>query len=137
MSESETRGAFERLGGEAGIRAWVDRFYGRIARHPLLAGLFPADLSESRDKQFAFLVQFFGGPPLYNERYGRPFLRFLHRHVRIGPAERDAWMEALLASLRETVDDEAMIGHVERKIAPIADNMVNHHPGRTDAYYFN
>ena len=46
----------------------------------------------------AFFVEFFGGPPLYSERYGQPFLRFRHRKVKIGQPERDAWMALLMAS---------------------------------------
>ena len=137
MTEKTQTTLIERLGGEAAVRSWMERFYGGIARHSLLAPLFPADLAGSTKRQFAFFVQFLGGAPLYNERYGMPFLRYLHRKVRIGRPERDAWMELLIVSLREITTDSALIDEVERKVSPLADDMINHHPDKKDAYFFN
>lgn len=106
---SATSPDLERLGGEAGIRRWVDRFYDQVPASPLLGLLFPPDLTGSRDKQWAFFVEFFGGTPLYTERYGPAFLRFKHRKARIGQLERDAWMDLMLASLRQQTGDEAQL----------------------------
>jgi len=125
-----------RLGGAEGLRRIVDRFYDLVAADPVLAPLFPADLTETRDKQWAYFVEFFGGPKLYSERHGKPFLRFKHRRVTIGRPERDAWMACLGAALRAEVADEALVAEVEARVAPIADAMVNHRPGQQDAYYF-
>lgn len=127
----------EALGGEAGIRAWVERFYARIAADPLLFPLFPADLAESREKQHAFFVQHFGGPPLYEQRYGKAFLRFKHRRARIGREQRDAWMSHLLGALREGGASLDVLSAVISQVSPLADAMINHHPERKDAYYFN
>jgi hemoglobin len=127
----------ERLGGEPGIRRWVDRFYDKVAAHPLLAPLFPKDLTATRDKQAAYFVEFFGGPPLYTQAHGPPFLRFKHRKARIGRPERDAWMELLLQSLREEAGDEALVEAVAGQVGPIATAMINHDPDKKDAYYFN
>lgn len=137
MEHANESSLFEQLGGEAGIGAWVDRFYDRIAAHPLLAPLFPDDLGLSKEKQAAFFVQFFGGPPRYNERFGQPWLRYRHRHVRIGPAERDAWLSLALEALREGGAEAALVEQVEARLAPMAENMVNHHPEKRDSYYFN
>jgi len=142
MSSSPTENAaesidLERLGGEAGVRRWVDRFYDKVPAHPLLGPLFPPDLTDSRDKQWAFFVEFFGGERRYTERYGPAFLRFKHRKARIGQPERDAWMELMLASLREQTGDESLIARVAARLGPIATNMINHHPDKKDAQYFN
>jgi hemoglobin len=136
MAEFDPSTALQRLGGEEGIRAWVDRFYDAVSRDPLLAPLFPADLGPSRQKQFEFFVQMLGGPALYTERHGQPFLRYRHRHITIGQAERDAWMSCLMASLHEVTRDEELIAFLERRIAPIADHMVNHRPDQKDARFF-
>jgi hemoglobin len=127
----------ERLGGQDAVRDWVRRFYDKVALDPLLAPLFPPDLTASRDKQFRYFVELFGGPPLYSQAHGKPFLRFKHRLAKIGRPERDAWMRLLLESLLETTGDAALVAAVEARIAPIADAMVNHHPQRQDAQYFN
>jgi hemoglobin len=127
----------ERLGGENAVRAWVDHFYDSVMKVPVLAPLFTSDLDLSRDKQFRFFMQMLGGPQLYNERYGQPFLRYRHRHVKIGQPERDAWMTLLVESLRLVTQDEELIAFLQTRIAPIADHMVNHQPARKDALHFN
>ena len=125
----------ERLGGEEGIARWVVRFYEKVAQEPVLAPLFK-DLERARSRQLDYFVEIFGGPKRYTERYGKPFLRFKHRVFRIGQAERDAWMRLVLESLAEVGSDAAVVAEVERRLAPIADAMVNYHPQRQDAYYF-
>lgn len=135
-SDSE-RSDFDRLGGESGIRRWVDRFYDQVSADPLLAPLFPRDLTASRDKQFAFFVEFFGGPALYTQRHGPAFLRFKHRKAKIGQPERDAWMRLMLSALKEQGTAEDLIARVNGRLGPIATQMINHRPDRKDAYYFN
>lgn len=125
------------LGGEEGVTRWITRFYEQLAEHPLLAGLFEQDMEVSRDKQVAFMVEFFGGPARYTEQYGKAFLRYKHRHIRIGRPERDAWMELIMACLRETGAEQGVIADVESRLAPLATAMVNYDPEKKDAYYFN
>jgi len=137
MSTVEDTSLIERLGGEEAVRRWVDLFYALVKADEVLAPLFPDDLSLSREKQFAFFVQMLGGPPLYQERFGRPFLRFHHRKVRIGLIERDAWMRRVMESLRQVSSDEELIAYLERRIAPLADHMINHHPESKNALFFN
>ena len=128
---------YHRLGGEEPIREWVARFYDQVAADPVLAPLFPDDLRMSREKQFRFFVQFFGGPELYQEKYGPAFMRYQHRHVKIGQPERDAWMADLMAALAEITDDAALVNQVKTHVGAMADRMVNHHPEIQDARYFN
>jgi hemoglobin len=136
MSEtSPTATDLERLGGEDGIARWVTRFYEKVAADPVLAPLFE-DLERARSRQVDYFVEFFGGPARYTERHGRPFLRFKHRTFRIGQPERDAWMRLVMEALREEGAEEPLAARVERRLAPIADAMVNHHPERSDAYFF-
>ena len=101
MEQVAQQSFLDRLGGESVVSEWTRVFYESVAQDPVLAPLFPEDLTESREKQAAFFVEFLGGPARYSERYGQPFMRYRHRHVRIGQPERDAWMarvsEALLA----------------------------------------
>jgi hemoglobin len=126
-----------RLGGEDGVRRWVERFYDLVSTHPVLVPIFPKDLSASRQKQWEFFVEFFGGPPLYTTAHGNAFLRYRHRKVKIGQPERDAWMAMLLQSLRDVSQDETLVRDVEARVAPVADHMMNHHPEKKDAVFFN
>lgn len=135
--ENRDTSELERLGGEAGIARWMTRFYDMIAQHPLLAELFTQDIAVSRDKQIAFMIEFFGGPARYTEQYGKPFLRFKHRHIKIGASERDAWMRLIMDALREITSDTALTAEVESRLGSLATAMVNRHPEKKDAYYFN
>ena len=72
---------FEVLGGAEKVRELVERFYDIMDSDPKAAGIramHPADLTSSREKLFMFLTGWSGGPQLYIERYGHPFLRRRH-----------------------------------------------------------
>ena len=123
------------LGGDAGVARWVARFYERVAQEPLLAPMFE-DLARAQARQHAYFVEFFGGPALYTQQHGKPFLRFRHRHFRIGRPERDAWLRLMVETLRDEGAAADVVAAVEARLAPIADAMINHDPERQDAYFF-
>ena len=80
-AEAQGPPPFERLGGEPGVRALVDRFYDLMDLEPIYAGiraLHPTELDSSRDKLHWFLCGWLGGPNLYIERFGHPRLRARH-----------------------------------------------------------
>ena len=98
---------YERLGGEPGLRALVDRFYDLMDLEPAYAtlrALHPPELDGSRDKLFWFLSGWLGGPSLYIERFGHPRLRARHLPYAIGVTERDQWM----ACMRQAMDEEGV-----------------------------
>jgi hemoglobin len=73
------------------LREIVQAFYPLVKADPLLTDLFPENLSETMNKQEAFLSGFLGGPPLYHQTYGNPMLRYRHREFPITPARAKAW----------------------------------------------
>lgn len=137
MGKKSSGAELARIGGEEGVARWITRFYEMIAAHPRLASLFTQDLMVSRDKQIAFMVEFLGGPAKYTEQYGKPFLRFKHRHIKIGREERDAWMELVMVSLAEVTSDTALIEELRSRLTFLANAMINYRPDKKDAYYFN
>ena len=123
-----SRSHYEILGGEAAVRALVDRFYDLMDSEPEAAtirALHPEALAGSRDKLFKFLSGWLGGPPLYVEEFGHPMLRARHLPFPIGDAERDAWMRCMRQALKEQVTDgllrDQLIGAFQRT----ADHMRN------------
>jgi hemoglobin len=93
------------LGGDAGLRRLVDRFYDLMDEVPEYHGirkLHPQDLAGSREKLQLFLSGWLGGPPLYVEKYGHPMLRARHLPFAIGVAERDAWLACMLQAMEDT-----------------------------------
>jgi len=99
------RGLYERM-GEGAIRRLIRDFYGRIASDERIASLFPkgeAMLAEAAERSADFFVFLFGGPPLYQKRWGRPMLRARHLPFRIDEAGRAAWMECFRAAADDAV----------------------------------
>ncbi len=96
---------FDRVGGASFFVDLVDRFYLGVAGDPLLRPLYPDDLTESAQHLALFLMQYWGGPPTYNEQRGHPRLRMRHARFVIGPAERDAWLRHMHAALDRMRDD--------------------------------
>lgn len=95
---------YKLLGGEAGVRALVERFYDLMDMEPAYAGiraLHAPNLGSAREKLFLFLSGWLGGPPLYVERHGHPRLRARHLPFAIAVAERDQW----LACMGQALDD--------------------------------
>lgn len=119
---------FERLGGEAGVRALVERFYDLMELEPAYAGiraLHPATLEGSRDKLHWFLCGWLGGPDLYQQRFGHPRLRARHLPYRIGIAERDQWMACMMQALQERAVEPALAQRLTEAFFGTADWMRN------------
>ncbi|WP_088286460.1 group II truncated hemoglobin [Ideonella sp. A 288] len=119
---------FERLGGEAAVRALVDRFYDLMDLEPAAAGirrLHPTDLSGSRDKLHWFLCGWLGGPSHYTDRFGHPRLRARHLPFAIGIAERDQWMACMVQAMAEMEVDPALAERLAASFFGTADWMRN------------
>lgn len=125
---AQTQTLFEQLGGETVIRQLVDRFYDLMDSKTEAAGiraLHPADLTESRDKLFWFLVGWSGGPQMYVERFGHPRLRARHLPFPIGESERDQWLWCMNQALDEIITDGLARTQLSRNFMQLADFMRN------------
>lgn len=124
---------YDRIGPDA-LADLVTRFYGLVAQNPDLAPIFPADLTETAEKQLAFLTGFLGGPPLYHERYGHPRLRARHLPHAITPTRGRAWLACMDAALRATSGITAADAQeLYAALARVAAHMVNTpEPGQTE-----
>jgi hemoglobin len=119
---------FDRLGGEPGVRALVDRFYDLMDLEPVFAGvrkLHPSTLEGSRDKLFWFLCGWLGGPDHYIERFGHPRLRARHLPYAIGLSERDQWMACMMQAMQEHPVEEALAAKLTESFFGTADWMRN------------
>jgi hemoglobin len=126
MSGTSDATPYDRVGGEAGVRRLVHRFYelmdtapeGRAAR-----AIHGADLGPSEEKLFMYFSGWLGGPPLFVERYGHPMLRRRHLHAAIGAAEIEAWLACFRRAWAETVDDAALTSVLMPQIENLARHM--------------
>ncbi len=106
---------YAQLGGEAGVRALVDRFYDTMqleARFAELRAMHPGDLGGSRDKLHWFLCGWLGGPALYEQRFGHPRLRMRHFPYAIGTRERDAWIDCM----RQAMDESGLAADLQARL---------------------
>ena len=122
---------YDQLGGEAGVRKIVDRFYDLMSELPdarEVRELHPDDLSDSRNKLFKFLSGYFGGPSLYIQQYGHPRLRARHLPFKIGQRERDQWLLCMNQAIDELVDDPSLSQSLKATFFRTADHMRNTSP---------
>jgi hemoglobin len=119
---------FQRIGGETGVRALVDRFYDLMDLEPMFAAvraLHPGALDGSRDKLHWFLCGWLGGPDLYVQRFGHPRLRARHLPYAIGIAERDQWLGCMMQAMGEVGVEPVLAERLAESFFGTADFMRN------------
>ena len=119
---------FETMGGEAQVRALVNRFYDLMDLEPAYRALRQVHgdtLDKARDKLFWFLCGWLGGPQHYVERFGHPRLRARHLPFVIGIKERDQWLACMAQAMREQQVDEALAQRLAESFFNTADWMRN------------
>ncbi|MEX2584300.1 MAG: group II truncated hemoglobin [Gemmatimonadota bacterium] len=119
---------YDLLGGDAGVRGIVERFYDLMETAPEAAtirALHAKSLKASREKLQLFLTGWTGGPQLYAERYGHPRLRMRHLPFSIGARERDEWLWCMDAAIagQEMPDDVRRF--LRERVHSLADHMRN------------
>ena len=122
------RAPYEPLGGDAGVRELVTRFYDLMDSDPAYAGirkLHKPDLSQAREKLYLFLSGWLGGPQLYAERFGHPMLRARHLPFPVGAAERDLWIACMSRAMQEVGIDESLRQRLHDAFFKTADWMRN------------
>lgn len=115
---------YDRLTKE-GLERLINRFYDLVHQDEVLKEIFPEDLTETREKQFAFMSGFFGGPSLYLQKYGHPRLRMRHLPFPIGETEARAWLSCMQQALQDTVPDQKLREDIFAALARTAVHMIN------------
>lgn len=124
----ESQVPFDRVGGEAQVRALVDRFYDLMDLEPAyreLRALHPTTLEGSRDKLHWFLCGWLGGPQHYTDRFGHPMLRARHLPFSIGIRERDQWMACMRRAMHEVQLEPGLAQQLDAAFFKTADWMRN------------
>jgi len=119
---------YDLMGGEPVVRTLVDRFYDIMDADPALhtlRAMHAKSLSSSREKLFAFLSGWLGGPPLYVQRWGHPALRRRHLPFAIDDDAAMQWMSAMNRALAETVPDQPLRDGLSRQLTRVAAHMRN------------
>ncbi|TNF58985.1 MAG: globin [Burkholderiales bacterium] len=119
---------FEWIGGEAAVRALVDRFYDLMDLEPAYLELRRAhgsSLDDARQKLFWFLCGWLGGPQHYTGRFGHPRLRMRHMPFAIGIRERDQWVACMNQAMADVDVDPALRRRLAASFFQTADWMRN------------
>jgi hemoglobin len=121
---------FTLIGGEAVVRALVERFYDLMELESSYAALrasHGADLVEARDKLFWFLCGWLGGPQHYTERFGHPRLKARHMPFKIGILERDQWLACMDQAMGDVQLNAELRARLRESFFQTADWMRNQH----------
>lgn len=127
MNETTTT-PFTRIGGEAGLRTLVKRFYELMDTLPEAYGirkLHQSDLSSAEEKLFMYLCGWLGGPQLYVEKFGHPRLRARHLPFAIASGEAEQWMLCMRQAMAETISDEELRIGLDKALSDLALHMRN------------
>lgn len=115
---------YDRLGPE-NLKLLVERFYDLVFASDEIKHLFKTDKELIKEKQRLFLTQFFGGPPLYSEKYGHPQMRARHMPHPISQENAVAWLSCMSAALKSLPIDEDLKDEMFKRFVPTAMFMVN------------
>ena len=128
MTTEVTQTPYEALGGEAGVKRLVQRFYTLMDTLPeadTVRQMHPESLAGSAEMLFEYLSGWFGGPSLYIAKKGHPRLRMRHAPYAVGTVVRDEWMLCMQQALTEQVSDVAFQARLIDTFAQMANHMVN------------
>jgi len=101
MTDSET--LYERVGGEQFFETLTRHFYDTMSDDQVVRPLYPdeAEAYETARLQLKwFLMQYWGGPPVYLQRRGVPALRRRHAPYVIGARESGAWLHHMTEAVK-------------------------------------
>jgi len=125
MNQQDNTTIYEQVGGAATIRRLVEAFYPRVQNDPLLAPLFPDDVTPVMEKQYMFLTQFFGGPSLYTEQHGHPMMRARHLPFPITERHAKAWLACMRQAMKDIELPEPVIEFLIGRLSGPAFHFVN------------
>ncbi|HLQ38781.1 MAG TPA: group II truncated hemoglobin [Planctomycetota bacterium] len=102
MSSDRVPSLFEWIGGQPALDRLLERFYGNVAKDPLIGPLFAH--MDARHPRFVaqFLAEVLGGPDVYSQqRGGHPHMVGAHRQRQLTEAQRRRWLDTLLSTADE------------------------------------
>jgi hemoglobin len=127
----EEQTLYSRL-GSANLQLLVDRFYDLVFSDERIGSLFKTDKKLIKEKQFLFLTQFLGGPPLYSQRYGHPQLRARHLPHPIADEDAVAWLRCMSEAITTLSIPGELKDELFKRFIPTAMFMVNQQDGNDD-----
>ena len=94
-----SREIYSAMGAEKIFEMLAD-VYGELEQSSI-RNMFPEDMQTASRRSAAFFVQLLGGPPMYNEQYGRPAMRARHLPFEITETARRVWVGCFFRVLED------------------------------------
>jgi hemoglobin len=119
---------YDMIGGEAGIRRLVNRFYVLMDELPeayTVRKIHPDSLEGSAQGLFEFLSGWLGGPQLYVAKKGHPRLRMRHAPYAVNQVVRDEWMLCMTQAINEQLPDSAFRSWLLSTFSQMANHLIN------------
>ncbi len=116
---------YEKIGDER-LKKLIHRFYDLIFSESEIRHLFQNSSKEDiMDKQYCFLTQFLGGPPLYTEKYGQPKMRQRHLPHEITVEAKDEWLRCMKDAIDSMEFEDGLGDALYHCFPQVANHMVN------------
>lgn len=100
--------------GEGGIRNMISYFYDLLIESDI-KHLFPVDQDkflEAKQRAADFIIQRFGGPDYYNQRWGKPLLVKRHEPFEITAEGRITWLKCYQqALLKQSLPEKVLLDY--------------------------
>ena len=123
-------GTYKTIGGEAGVRELVDRFYSIMANtkdYQPLFNLHPNDDGSisvtTKDKLSRFLMAWMGGERTYHLAYGSMNIPEAHAHLDVTPILVSNWLNCMSEALTELGHDHEFNDYLISQLAIPAERM--------------
>jgi hemoglobin len=122
---------YQKLGAE-NLEQLVNKFYELVLENPVISPLFKTDMDLVRKKQIAFLTQFLGGPPMYNQTYGHPRMRMRHLPHKITEAAAVEWLSCMNEAIRSLDIEDDFKATLFNCFPRLAVHMINSYPQKEE-----
>ena len=112
------------VGGEAGVRRLVDRFYAVMDSNPdaaTIRAMHGADLAPVGEKLFEFLSGWLGGPPLYQQNPERKCIVSAHSKFAIDDVARDQWLACMRRAMIDVGLPQEVRNYLDEPLFRLAD----------------
>ena len=135
MSTAQALDPYRELGGEAGVRELVDRFYDQMefrSEAGAIRSLHAEDLADMRERLALFLCGWLGGPPLHTQRYGPLCMRTAHAPFPIDADASAQWMACMVEAFEEVPVRDELRAALAEAFTRTAEMLRNDHSAAGD-----
>jgi hemoglobin len=92
---------YEKIGDE-NLKKLIHDFYQGIRNDPILKPMYKNDFEAAEERLYLFLIQYLGGPDLYNQKRGHPRLKMRHVLFPINEEVKQHWLNNMKNALEES-----------------------------------